>query len=74
MVYKSARDGLFTNAYTNQDKTATQALFDGGLSKFKCADGKKIGKAQINKIVALCRQGYSTDSIEIYLRNNGIIK
>lgn len=74
VVYKSARDGLFTNAYTNQDKTATQALFDGGLSKFKCADGKKIGKAQINKIVALCRQGYSTDSIEIYLRNNGIIK
>lgn len=74
VVYQSARKGLFSNAYTNQAETATQALIDGGLSKFKCTNGKKLGKAQINKIIALCRQGYSTDSIEIYLRNNGIIK
>lgn len=72
-VLKSARKNLFTLKYSEQETTATQALVDGGLDTFKGANGKKIGKAQLNKIVAMCRKGYSTETIENYLKDQGII-
>lgn len=72
-VLKSARKNLFTLKYSEQETTATQALVDGGLDTFKGANGKKIDKAQLNKIVAMCRMGYSTATIENYLKDQGII-
>ncbi|WP_333615397.1 hypothetical protein [Bacteroides pyogenes] len=72
-VLDSAKKNLFTLKYSEQDTTATQALIDGGLDTFKGANGKKIGKAQLNKIVAMCRKGYSTVTIENYLKDQGII-
>lgn len=59
---------------SEQETTAIQALLDGGLDTFKGANGKKIGKAQLKKIVAMCRRGASTTTIENYLKNEGIIK
>lgn len=73
-VLQSAKKNLFALKYSEQENTAIQALLDGGLDKFKCENGKKIGMLQIKKIVALCRQGYATQSIENYMRNKGIIK
>lgn len=72
-VLDSAKKNLFTLKYSEQETTATQALLDGGLNAFKCTNGKKIGKAQLNKIVAMCRKGYSTTTIENYLKDQGII-
>ena len=72
-VLQSAKKSLFNLKYTKQEKTAIQALLDGGLDKFKGANGKKLKKTQIKKIVAYCRQGYSTITIENYLKNEGII-
>lgn len=72
-VLESAKKNLFTLKYTEQDTTAKQALLDGGLDEFVGANGKKIGKAQLNKIVAMCRKGYFTTAIEDYLRDQGII-
>lgn len=72
-VLASAKKNLFTLKYSEQETTATQALVDGGLDTFKGANGKKIGKAQLNKIVAMCRKGYSTATIENYLKDQGII-
>lgn len=57
----------------NQETTAIQALSDGGANRFKRADGKLIGKAQLKKIVAFCRQGASTTTIENYLKMENII-
>lgn len=54
-VLKSARKNLFELKYSEQGTTAIQALLDGGLDTFKGANGKKLGKAQIKKIVAFCR-------------------
>lgn len=73
-VLASAKKNLFALKYTEQETTAMQALLDGGLDSFKGANGKKIGKAQLNKIVAMCRKGVSTETIENYLKNEGIIK
>lgn len=73
-VLQSARKNLFALKYTEQETTAIQALLDGGLDTFKGANGKKIGKAQIKKIVAFCRKGMSTTTIENYLKQEGIIK
>ena len=65
---------LFTTLkYTEQETTAAQALLDGGLATFKGANGKKIGKAQLNKIVAMCRKGYGEATIENYLKEQGIL-
>ena len=72
-VLESAKKNLFALKYTEQDTTAKQALLDGGLDEFVGANGKKIGKAQLNKIVAMCRKGYFTTAIEDYLRDQGII-
>ena len=72
-VLESAKKNLFTLKYTEQETTAKQALLDGGLDEFKGVNGKKIGKAQLNKIVAMCRKGYSTTAIEDYLKDQGII-
>lgn len=72
-VLESAKKNLFTLKYTEQGTTAKQALLDGGLDTFKGANGKKIGKAQLNKIVAMCRKGYFTTAIEDYLKDQGII-
>lgn len=73
-VLASARKNLFKLDYTQQETTAIQALLDGGMDKFRRIDGKPIGKAQMKKIVALCRKGVSTQTIENYMRNEGIIK
>ncbi len=73
-VLASARKNLFGLDYTQQETTAIQALLDGGMDKFRRLDGKPIGKAQMKKIVALCRKGVSTQTIENYMRNEGIIK
>lgn len=73
-VLASARKNLFKLDYTQQETTAIQALLDGGMGKFRRIDGKPIGKAQMKKIVALCRKGVSTQTIENYMRNEGIIK
>ena len=73
-VLQSARKNLFALKYSEQETTAVQALLDGGLDKFKGANGEKIGKAKIKKIVAMCRRGASTTTIENYLKNEGIIK
>ena len=73
-VLASARKNLFGLDYTQQETTAIQALLDGGMDKFKRIDGKPIGKAQMKKIVALCRKGVSAQTIENYMRNEGIIK
>lgn len=72
-VLDSAKKNLFTLKYSEQETTARQALLDGGLDTFKGANGKKIDKAQLNKIVAMCRKGYSTATIENYLKDQGII-
>ncbi|UWH95577.1 MAG: minor capsid protein 2 [Bacteriophage sp.] len=72
-VLKSARKNLFELKYSEQETTAIQALLDGGLDKFKGANGKKLGKAQIKKLVAMCRKGMSTTTIENYLKNEKII-
>lgn len=72
-VLKSARKNLFELRYTEQETTAIQALLDGGLDKFKGANGKKLGKAQIKKLVAYCRRGFSTTTIENYMKEQGII-
>lgn len=73
-VLQSAKKNLFALKYSEQETTAIQALLDGGLDTFKGANGKKIGKAQLKKIVAMCRRGASTTTIENYLKNEGIIK
>lgn len=73
-VLASARKNFFGLSYTQQETTAIQALLDGGLDKFKRVDGKPIGKAQLKRIVALCRKGVSTATLENYMRNEGIIK
>lgn len=73
-VLQSAKKSLFALKYSEQETTAIQALLDGGLDTFKGANGKKIGKAQLKKIVAMCRRGASTTTIENYLKNEGIIK
>ena len=73
-VLQSAKKNLFALKYSEQETTAIQALLDGGLDTFKGANGKKIGKAQLKKIVAMCRRGTSTTTIENYLKNEGIIK
>ena len=73
-VLQSAKKNLFALKYSEQETTAIQALLDGGLDTFKGANGKKIGKAQLKKIVSFCRKGMSTTTIENYLRNEGIIK
>ena len=72
-VLASARKNLFELKYTEQETTAIQALLDGGLDKFKGANGKKLGKAQIKKLVAMCRNGYGTQTIENYMKEQGII-
>ncbi len=72
-VLESARKNLFALKYTEQETTALQALLDGGLDKFKGVDGKPIGKAKIKKLVAFCRKGASTTTIEHYMQDNGII-
>ncbi len=72
-VLESAKKNLFTLKYTEQETTAKQALLDGGLDEFVGTNGKKIGKAQLNKIVAMCRKGYFTTAIEDYLKDQGII-
>ena len=73
-VLQSAKKNLFALKYSEQETTAIQALLDGGLDTFKGANGKKIGKAQLKKIVSFCRKGSPTGVIENYLRNEGIIK
>ena len=73
-VLQSAKKNLFALKYSEQETTAIQALLDGGLDTFKGANGKKIGKAQLKKIVAMCRRGASTTTIENYLKIEGIIK
>ena len=72
-VLESAKKNLFALKYTEQETTAMQALQDGGLDKFKRVDGKPIGKAQLKKIVAFCRKGVSTTTIENFLKAQGII-
>lgn len=72
-VLESAKKNLFALKYTKQETTAMQALQDGGLDKFKRVDGKPIGKAQLKKIVAFCRKGVSTTTIENFLKAQGII-
>ena len=72
-VLQSAKKNLFALKYTEQETTAIQALLDGGLDKFKGVNGKKIGKVQIKKLVAMCRKGMSTTTIENYLKNEKII-
>ena len=72
-VLESAKKNLFTLKYTEQETTAKQALLDGGLNRFKCANGKDISNTQLNKIVAMCRKGESITSIEKYLKEQGII-
>ena len=72
-VLESAKKNLFALKYTQQETTAYQALMDGGLDKYKCPNGKAIGKAKINKIIAMCRKGYSTTTIEQYMKDEGII-
>lgn len=72
-VLDSAKKNLFTLKYSEQETTATQALLDGGLDTFKGANGKKIKVSQLKKIVALCRKGASTTTIEHYMENEGII-
>ena len=73
-VLASARKYLFRLDYTQQETTAIQALLDGGMDKFIRLDGKPIGKAQMKKIVALCRSGAGEQTIENYMRKEGIIK
>lgn len=73
-VLQSAKKNLFALKYTEQETTAIQALLDGGLDKFKGTNGKKLGKVQIKKLVAMCRKGMSTTTIENYLKNEKIIK
>lgn len=73
-VLQSAKKNLFALKYTEQGTTAIQALLDGGLDKFKGVNGKKIGKAQIKKLVAMCRIGLSTTTIENYLKNEKMIR
>lgn len=72
-VLQSAKNNLFDLSYMNQETTAVQALLDGGANRFKRADGKLIGKAQLKKIVAFCRKGVSTTTIENYLKMENII-
>lgn len=72
-VLQSAKKNLFNLKYTEQETTATQALLDGGLDKFKRLDGKPLGKAQLKKLVAMCRRGMSTTTIENFLKNEKII-
>lgn len=72
-VLASAKKNLFELKYTEQDTTAIQALLDGGLDKFKRVDGKPIGMAQLKKIVAYCRKGVGTVTLENYMKNEGII-
>lgn len=73
-VLESAKKNLFTLKYTEQETTAKQALLDGGLDEFVGTNGKKIGKAQLNKIVAMCRKGEYITNIEKYLKEQGIIE
>lgn len=72
-VLQSAKNNLFDLSYKDQATTAVQALLDGGANKLKRIDGKLIGKAQLNKIIAFCRRGASTTTIENYLKNEKII-
>ena len=72
-VLQSAKKNLFNLKYTEQETTATQALLDGGLDKFKRLDGKPLGKAQLKKLVAMCHRGMSTTTIENFLKNEKII-
>lgn len=72
-VLQSAKKNLFNLKYTEQETTATQALLDGGLDKFKRLDGKPLGNAQLKKLVAMCRRGMSTTTIENFLKNEKII-
>ena len=72
-VLQSAKKNLFNLKYTEQETTATQALLDGGLDKFKRLDGKPLGKAQLKKLVAMCRRGMSTTTIENFLKKEKII-
>ena len=72
-VLASAKKNLFELKYTEQETTAIQALLDGGLDKFKRVDGKPIGMAQLKKIVAYCRKGVGTVTLENYMKNEGII-
>lgn len=72
-VLQSAKKNLFNLKYTEQETTATQALLDGGLDKFKRLDGKPLDKAQLKKLVAMCRRGMSTTTIENFLKNEKII-
>ena len=72
-VLQSAKKNLFNLKYTEQETTATQALLDGGLDKFKRLDGKPLGKAQLKKLVAMCRRGMSTTTIKNFLKNEKII-
>lgn len=72
-VLESARKNLFELKYTRQATTAYQALIDGGLDKYKCPNGKKIDKAKINKIIDLCRKSLSTQELEQYMIDEGII-
>lgn len=72
-VLQSAKKSLFNLKYTKQEKTAIQALLDGGLDKFKGVNGKKLKKTQIKKIVAYCRTGADITTINNYLKNEGII-
>ena len=73
-VLESAKNNLFNLRYTHQDTTAEQALMDGGLDKFRRVDGKPIGRAQLRKMLTLCRKGTPINKIEEFLRNDGIIK
>ena len=45
-----------------------------GLDEFKVAKGKKIGKAQLNKIIAMCRKEESIINVEKNLKEQGIIE
>ncbi len=45
-----------------------------GLDEFKGAKGKKIGKTQLNKIVATGRKGESITNVEKNLKEQGIIE
>lgn len=73
VVLQSARKNLFALKYNEQETTAVQALVDGGLGKYIGVNNKTIKTSQIKKIVALCRKGMSVETIENYMKKEGLI-
>jgi hypothetical protein len=73
VVLQSARKNLFALKYNEQETTAVQALVDGGLGKYIGVNNKTIKISQIKKIVALCRKGMSVETIENYMKKEGLI-